>query len=103
MMKAKHKKYRLVCLTMGAAMCLAYGGAFGASGSIQVRKEWEHGNNPNENRPSSVEISLMRDGEVQDTITLSSNNGWTGTFSNVPKYDSEGRVVTYTLSERKVA
>jgi len=102
MVNAKRKVKRLLCFALSGAMCFAYGSAFAASGSIEVKKEWEHGNNPDENRPSTVEVSLVSGEKVQDTATLSSANGWVATFANVPKYDSEGKVISYTLSERKV-
>ena len=41
------------------------------------------------------------DGDVQ-TLTLTAGNQWTGTFSDLPKYDADGQPYTYYAAETKI-
>ena len=51
-------------------------------------------------RPSKVSISVLKDGEVYQTIELTGNsNIWTHTINDVDVYDSNGRKYTYTIEE----
>lgn len=45
--------------------------------SITVRKLWE---GEDENRPGSVTVNLLRDGEIYDTAVLRESNGWQHTW-----------------------
>jgi hypothetical protein len=51
----------------------------------------------------SVTIRLVANGESTDnTIALSADVEWKGSFENLPKYDSEGNTITYSVEETAV-
>lgn len=52
---------------------------------INVAVDWQDADNVDGDRPANVEVGLKVDGkEVEDNrLTLSEDNGWTGTFENV--------------------
>lgn len=64
---------------------------------IPVEKIWEHGKNPEESRPLSVTVKLMLGDVVMDTLVLSEEDAWTGTFRDLPKSDD------YTIVEEEIA
>lgn len=68
--------------------------------TINVTKVWDDNNNPN--RPNSVTIVLSNDMAVVDTISLSSNNNWTYSFANLPKYKTDGSLIKYNVDEPNV-
>lgn len=55
--------------------------------AITVKKVWNDKNN-SEDRPSSVVVILYQDGAEYSRLTLSSANGWTGEFTDLP-YENE--------------
>ncbi|MCT1905182.1 Cna B-type domain-containing protein [Oceanobacillus sojae] len=71
---------------------------------IPVEKAWEDANNQDGNRPESVEVALFANGEETDTgnITLSNENEWQGSFTDLPMYDNSGTEITYTVAEVNV-
>ena len=60
--------------------------------SRTVEKVWNDNNNPD--RPTSITVQLLRNGEVVETVTLSAANGWS---YNWPELD-----VGYTWSVKEV-
>ena len=68
---------------------------------IVVRKIWNDNNNKNKNRPGSIHINLLADGEKVDEATLSESNGWTYTFTGKLKYKA-GKEIVYTVTEDAV-
>ena len=70
--------------------------------SIDVSKEWNDGNNQDEIRPASVEVVLVAGGTDTDkTLTLNSDNDWTGSFDNLPE-KKDGVVIDYSVQEVNV-
>ncbi|MCD8208053.1 MAG: BspA family leucine-rich repeat surface protein, partial [Bacteroidales bacterium] len=72
--------------------------------------EWDDNNNQDGIRPQSVTVSLL-DGNGQQvtdengdpvSVTVSSDDNWTFSFSGVFKYDDEGKQIKYTISEDPV-
>ena len=68
---------------------------------IIVRKVWKDNNNKNNNRPTSIHVNLLADGEKVDEATLSESNGWTFTFKGKLKYNA-GKEIVYTVTEDTV-
>ncbi|MEE8705048.1 MAG: FctA domain-containing protein, partial [Olsenella sp.] len=66
-----------------------------------VAKIWAGDSELSELRPSSVTVHLLADGkDTGRTLELSSANGWTGTFRDLPKNsDSAGTAIHYTMEE----
>ena len=72
--------------------------------SITVTKAWADSNNQDGLRPESITVKLLADGEAtKHTLTLSSGNNWTGTFSGLDKYRDGGEEIVYTIEEVEVS
>ena len=74
---------------------------------IPVTKVWNDNNNEAEKRPESITFVLTGNGQEYELTLESVNipNGstvgqWTGTFTNLPKYDDNGDEIEYTLDEK---
>lgn len=62
--------------------------------SIPVTKNWIG------TPAKSVNISLLADNTVVNTVTLNAENNWQHTFTDLQKYDSkDGHEIVYTISE----
>ena len=49
---------------------------------------------------NSATIKLLADGAEKETVTLTSADNWTHTFSNLPKFDTtDGHEIVYTVDE----
>ena len=70
--------------------------------SVQVTKAWEDKNNQDGVRPASVTIRLIADGvETDKTVTLTKDNNWTGSFTDLDEY-KDGKKIVYTVKEENV-
>ncbi|GGP17037.1 Cna B-type domain-containing protein [Oceanobacillus neutriphilus] len=71
---------------------------------IPVEKVWDDANNQDGNRPESIEVTLLANGEKTDVenVILSNENGWQGSFTNLPELDNSGDKITYTVAEVNV-
>ena len=69
---------------------------------IPVEKKWKDGDGTN--RPASITVQLLANGnEVADkTLTLNSGNSWKDTFTDLPKYDDSKKEIKYTIDEVSV-
>ncbi|BAK43353.1 Cna B-type domain-containing protein [Eggerthella sp. YY7918] len=71
--------------------------------SVPVEKVWDDYDNVAEERPSSIEATLLQDGKPYGhSVTISEAVGWRYTFENLPKYSEAGEEFTYTVEEREV-
>ena len=52
--------------------------------------------------PASVQVDVLADGVLRDTMTLMASNGWTSTLGNLPKYAEDGDEIEYTVKEHTV-
>ena len=68
---------------------------------ITVNKVWEDDDNQDGIRPESIEVNLLVDGSVTDTVTLNDENSWTYTWSDMQAYD-DGTEIEYTVVEVEV-
>ena len=65
---------------------------------------WRDNNNQLGIRPTSVEITLVKDGVTTSTkLYVNAENGWIATFENLQKYTEEGREITYTISQPQIS
>ena len=68
--------------------------------SIDVEKSWHDEDDTDGIRPESVTIHLLADGRpTGQTLTLSADNFWTGTFENLEDVNAVGGEIDYTVSE----
>lgn len=56
--------------------------------SLTVNKVWDTEKQPDVQLPKSVKISLVIGDRVLDSITLTPDNGWSGTFIRIPDPDT---------------
>lgn len=71
---------------------------------VTVKKVWSDGDS--DKRPDSVSIQLLRDGTLQDTVTLNADNSWTCIWKDLTSTyegeNSEKKTYTYTVNESDV-
>jgi uncharacterized repeat protein (TIGR01451 family)/uncharacterized repeat protein (TIGR02543 family) len=68
--------------------------------TIEGSKTWEHGENPENKRPTSVTVKLS-DGTKEESKTVGANDNWSWKFKKLPKYKKQ-QEVKYTLTENTV-
>ncbi|MGO3167915.1 Cna B-type domain-containing protein [Senegalia sp. (in: firmicutes)] len=70
--------------------------------NISGSKTWKDDNDPN--RPDSITVQLLENGKKLDgkTADVSQASEWKYSFNNLPKYDSNGEEITYTIEEVEV-
>ena len=75
-----------------------------ASGNIVIQKKWILGGasvqKPNKVKVYLVENGVKNENKVQE---LSEENHWTASFSNLPKKDSAGAEIRYTVAEENLS
>ena len=70
--------------------------------SISGKKTWKDANNQDGKRPASITVNLLADGKVVDSKTVTADDKWEYTFTDLPKY-AAGQKITYTVTENEVA
>ena len=73
--------------------------------SLTVNKLWNHGTHGTLDmyQERNIIVRLMRGGvDTGMTMTLNLRNGWSGTFSNLPKYDEKDQLNEYSVIEESV-
>ena len=71
--------------------------------NISVTKLWDDQNNKAGSRPQTITIRLLADGEdTGKTLTLSADNKWQGSFTDLEQYQ-DGKKIVYTISEDPVS
>jgi fibro-slime domain-containing protein len=68
--------------------------------AVYVEKIWNT-NGDDVPGADSVTISLLPAGSASDLV-LSESNDWEGSFDNLPKYDAQGALITYSITEAAV-
>src|SRR5699024_7894248 len=54
------------------------------------------------NRPDSITIQLLANGEEVSTVEVSSETDWEYAFADLAKYDKDGKKIDYTVKELDV-
>ena len=67
-----------------------------------VIKVWND-ENYESRRPKSIQVTLFQNGTAYSTQTLSVTNGWQYTWDNLPKYDDNGKEISWTIREESVS
>ena len=68
---------------------------------ITGTKTWNDSNNQDGKRPKSITVNLLANGRITDTKTVTADDNWTYSFTDLPKY-ANGQEITYTVSELTV-
>ena len=69
---------------------------------VEGEKIWEDFADKWNLRPDTITINLLVNGEEVEDIVISEEDNWEYKFTNLPKYDKNGKEIKYTVSEDKV-
>uniref|UniRef100_UPI000468718F Cna B-type domain-containing protein n=1 Tax=Bacillus sp. H1a TaxID=1397276 RepID=UPI000468718F len=69
--------------------------------TVEGTKTWKDGNATD--RPATIKVDLLQNGNVIGTQDVTAANGWKYTFTNLESYDANGVAYTYTVKEEPVA
>ena len=70
--------------------------------SVTVSKVWNDNQNQDGIRANVITVRLLANGKDSgQTLELSEGNGWTGSFTNLPKFEN-GKEIRYTIAEVSV-
>ena len=69
--------------------------------SINGKKTWNDSNNQDGKRPENITVNLLADGAVYATKTVTADENWEYSFTDLPKYKA-GNEITYTVTENAV-
>ena len=64
-------------------------------------KTWDDSDNQDGIRPESITINLLANGQTVATQVVTAENGWTWSFTKLPKYEN-GVEIVYTIAEEAV-
>ena len=53
-------------------------------------------------RPDTITVTLLKDGTVYDTRTISCTDSWQYTWSGLPRYNPDGTEIVWTIQENAV-
>lgn len=67
---------------------------------VNVLKHWV--NDEKESRPETIEIDLLQNGKIIETVLLSEATGWKYTFTDLAEFDQEGKAYEYSVQEKPV-
>ncbi|MBR2257276.1 MAG: Cna B-type domain-containing protein [Blautia sp.] len=70
---------------------------------ITGRVVWDDQNNKDGLRPTSVTVKLLSDGVQTKSTSVSASNNWIFSFGSVPKFNSVGAKITYTIDEDTIS
>lgn len=68
--------------------------------SLKGEKIWDDENASD--RPESVKIDLMQNDKKLQSVKVTAEEGWKFSFDNLPKFDPEGRLYQYKITEEPV-
>lgn len=68
--------------------------------SVPVTKGWKDGNATD--RPDSIQVNLLRNGEPFQEAKVTAENEWKHEFKDLEAYNDEGEAYEYTIEEEKV-
>ncbi len=67
-----------------------------------VHKVWNDNNGQDRQRPDSISVELLADGETLETVTLNEANHWSHQWENLPENGKNGNKISYTVKEVNV-
>ena len=72
---------------------------------VSGEKTWNDADNQDGARPSEITVNLLANGNpIQNKDVKADQTGkWTYSFKDLPKYDNNGKEITYTVTEDDVA
>ncbi len=74
----------------------------GSTVTRKIIKVWDDKGYENQ-RPKSVQVTLLLNGTAYDTVTLNEENDWSYTWESLPKYGANGTENNWTIREDDVS
>ncbi|MFT8938614.1 Cna B-type domain-containing protein, partial [Leuconostoc falkenbergense] len=71
--------------------------------SVSGTKTWDDQNNQDGSRPDAIKVNLLANGQIINTKTVTAKDNWQYSFTNLQKYDTNGKKIVYTVTEDKVS
>ncbi|WP_131799315.1 Cna B-type domain-containing protein, partial [Bacillus mycoides] len=71
-----------------------------AQTTVEGTKTWKDGNATD--RPKTIKVDLLQNGQVINTQEVSEATGWKYTFKDLAAYDAEGNAYKYEVKEQPV-
>ncbi|WP_234879593.1 Cna B-type domain-containing protein, partial [Bacillus mycoides] len=71
-----------------------------AQTTVEGTKAWKDGNATD--RPKTIKVDLLQNGQVINTKEVSEATGWKYTFKDLAAYDAEGNAYKYEVKEQPV-
>ena len=68
---------------------------------VEGRKIWNDNGNAFNARPDSINIMLMKNGKLYESMVVTANDDWTWSLGNLPKYEN-GEEIIYSVVETAV-
>ena len=68
---------------------------------VSGNKIWDDANNQDGIRPAEIIVNLLADGEQIQSKTVTADNNWAYSFTDLPKY-ANGTEIVYTVTEKAV-
>lgn len=70
---------------------------------LTVTKKWSDLENFDDIRPATIKVKLFANGnDTGKSVTLNASNKWTAKFTELYKYDSDEKEITYTVQEEDI-
>ncbi len=70
--------------------------------TVEGRKTWEDKDDQDGLRPESIRIFLLADGKTVESRTVTAEDGWAWSFTDLAKYRDRGTEIVYTIEEEQV-
>lgn len=67
-----------------------------------VQKTWDDKGYESK-RPATIKVHLLRNGEIEETQTLSASNDWKYTWEELPSTDENGNDIKWTVKEEDIS
>ena len=72
-------------------------------GRVVGRARVRQNNNHDKKRPKNIKVRLFADGkDTGKVLTLSVINNWKGSFTELPKYTKDRKLIKYTIRENQI-
>ena len=69
---------------------------------LAVNKVWVEAQDNAEIRPEAITVELLANGKQSGTAELKEENSWSAVFTDLEKYDADGKKIAYTVQEQAV-
>ena len=73
-----------------------------ATVEVSGSKTWNDVDDQDGIRPENITINLLADNELYDSKTVTEEDGWAWSFTDLPKYKDHGTEIVYTITEEVV-